>query len=54
MDESVAEIGSDLVNLAGVTLEALDSYEGSVLDAALKPLLRQIDDPKSSIGGHDS
>lgn len=54
MDESVAEIGSDLVNLAGVTLEALASYDGKVLDAALEPILNQIDDPNTSIGGHNS
>ena len=54
MDGSVAEVVSDLVNLDGLTLAALESYEDAIFASALAPLLRQIDNPTSSIGGHNS
>jgi hypothetical protein len=54
MDESAAEITSDLVDLAGLTLAALDSYGDGVLAAATVPLLHQIDNPTNSVGGHNS
>jgi hypothetical protein len=54
MDESAAEITSDLVDLASCTLATLDSYGDGVLAPAIEPLLRQIDNPTNSIGGHNS
>jgi hypothetical protein len=54
MDESAAEITSDLLDLAGCSLAELDSYGDSVLAPAIAPLLRQIDNPTNSIGGHNS
>lgn len=54
MDESVVEVASDLINLDGLTLAALESYEDAMFATALAPLLRQIDNPTSSIGGHNS
>jgi hypothetical protein len=54
MDESAGEITSDLVDLNGCSLARLDSYGDSVLAPAIAPLLRQIDNPSNSIGGHNS
>jgi hypothetical protein len=54
MNESVVEVASDLVDLDQLTLAELDSYPDAVLAAALAPLLRQIDMPMSSVGGHNS
>lgn len=54
MDESAAEIGSTLVDLSGLTLAAVGSYEKRALAPAMAPLLRQIDVPTNSIGGHNS
>jgi hypothetical protein len=54
MNESEAEIASDLINLDGLRLAALDSYDNAIFAPALAPLLRQIDNPTSSIGGHNS
>ena len=54
MDESPVEVASDLVNLSGLTLAALDSYQDAVLAPSLAPLLRQVDNPTRSIGGHNS
>ena len=54
MDEAVAEITSDLVDLAGLSLAALDSYADGVLAPAIAPLLRQIDNPTISVGDHGS
>ena len=52
MDDSAAEIISNLVDLRGLTLAELDSYDDSVLAPAIGPLLRQIDNPTISLGGH--
>lgn len=54
MDESAAEITSDLVDLAWCNLAELDSYGDGVLGPAIASLLRQIDNPTNSIGGHNS
>ena len=54
MDDSTTEITSDLVDLSGCSFATLDSYGDSVLAAAVAPLLRQIDNPTNSIGGHNS
>jgi hypothetical protein len=54
MDASVAEITSDLADLTGVTLAMLDSYDDRVLAPATAPLLRQVDNPTNSVGGHNS
>lgn len=53
MDESAAEVTSDLVDLGGYSLAMLDSYGDSVLAPAIAPLLRQIDNPTNSVG-HNS
>jgi hypothetical protein len=54
MGESPADVTSGLVNLDGLSLAALDSYEDAVLAPSLVPLLRQVDRPTRSIGGHNS
>jgi hypothetical protein len=54
MDQTTTVITSDLVNLDGLTLAELSSYDETALAATLAPLLRQIDDPTSSVGGHNS
>ena len=54
MAEPAAGIQSDLVDLTGVTLDDLGSFDDGTLASALRPLLAQIDTPGSSIGGHDS
>jgi hypothetical protein len=54
MEEPVTAIRSDLVDLTGVALDVLASSEDPELVLATGPLLRQIDSPSSSIGGHDS
>jgi len=54
MDESSAEVTSNLVDLRGLTLAALDSYQDAAFASSLAPLLRQVDHPTRSIGGHNS
>ncbi len=54
MDESSADVASDLVNLSGLTLAAMDSYQDVAFAPSLAPLLRQVDNPTRSIGGHNS
>ena len=53
MDEATTEITSELVDLTGLTLAMLGSYE-EALAPALAPLLRQIDNPTNSVAGHQS
>ena len=54
MEEPMTEIHSDLVDLTGVTLDVLASSDDPQLVLATEPLLQQIDNPSSSIGGHNS
>jgi hypothetical protein len=54
MDEAIAEITSELIDLTGLTLTDLGSYQAEALAPAIAPLLRQIDNPTNSIGGHNS
>jgi hypothetical protein len=54
MEKSELEVDSNLVNLDGLTLAALDSYEDAIFAPALVPLLRQVDNPTSSSGEHNS
>lgn len=54
MRDHLTEIRSDLVDLSGVALDALASSDDPDLALATRPLLRQIDSPSSSVGGHDS
>jgi hypothetical protein len=54
MNESQGEVASNLVDLSKVTLAALDSCDDIMLAPVLAPLLRQIDTPTSSAGGHNS
>lgn len=49
MEPSVAAVESNLVDLAGVTLETLRSIDSRVLDASLQDLLRGIDHPLASV-----
>jgi hypothetical protein len=53
MEEPVTEIRSDLVDLTGVALDVLASSADPELALATAPLLRQIDNPGTSVG-HDS
>lgn len=54
MDESSGEVTSKLVDLRGLTLAALDSYQDAAFASSLDPLMHQIDHPTRSIGGHNS
>lgn len=54
MDESATEITSDLIDLGRGDLATLGSYDQTILAAATEPLLRQIDKPTNSVGGHNS
>jgi hypothetical protein len=54
MDEATTEVTSELVDLTGLTLAALGSYEEEALAPAVAPLLRQIDNPTNSVAGHNS
>ncbi|MFC4505942.1 MULTISPECIES: hypothetical protein [Streptomyces] len=45
----MAAVESDLVDLAGVSLETLRSFDGRVLAASLEELLRRIDMPQASV-----
>lgn len=49
--EQMAAVESDLVDLAGVSLEALLSIDGTVLAEPLADLLQSIDDPQVSASG---
>ena len=49
MEPSVAAVESDLVDLAGVSLETLRSIDGRVLTSSLEELLRRIDLPQASV-----
>lgn len=54
MNEAVTEITSELIDLTGLTLAELGSYTQKAITPAIAPLLRQIDNPTNSIGGHNS
>ncbi|HEY3606362.1 MAG TPA: hypothetical protein VGL06_02630 [Pseudonocardiaceae bacterium] len=54
MDASVAELTSELADLTGVSLAMLDSYDDGALATATALLLRQVDNPTNSVGGHNS
>jgi len=54
MDESPIDVASDLINLSGLSLAAFDKYQDAVFTPSLAPLLRQVDNPTRSIGGHNS
>lgn len=54
MDEASVDVTSNLVDLRGFTLAELDSYPTAVFAPSLPHLLRQIDHPTRSIGGHNS
>ncbi|MGW1953775.1 hypothetical protein ACWCPI_13635 [Streptomyces sp. NPDC001920] len=51
IEPSVATVESSLVDLAGVSLEALRSIDGRVLAAPLEELRQRIDHPQASGGG---
>ncbi|MET8407582.1 hypothetical protein ABZV34_05625 [Streptomyces sp. NPDC005195] len=47
----MAAVESNLVDLAGVSLETLRSMDGRVFATSLEELLRGIDQPLSSVSG---
>ncbi|MEV8318272.1 hypothetical protein AB0Q95_29340 [Streptomyces sp. NPDC059900] len=47
MERSMPAVESDLVDLSGVSLEALLSMDGSAIAGALQPLLDHIDDAQA-------
>ncbi|MGW6023269.1 hypothetical protein [Streptomyces sp. NPDC055099] len=47
VEQSMPAVESDLVDLSGVSLEALLSMDGSAIAGALEPLLRHIDDARA-------
>ncbi len=49
----MAAVESDLVDLAGISLDALRSIDGAVLDESVADLLRKIEDPEASVGGYN-
>ncbi|MGW9593053.1 hypothetical protein ACWHLZ_22405 [Streptomyces chartreusis] len=49
MEPSVAAVESNLVDLAGVSLETLRSIDSRALDESLQELLRGIDHPLASV-----
>jgi hypothetical protein len=51
MEPSVAAVESNLVDLAGVSLETLRSMDSQVLAASLEELLQKIDQPLASVNG---
>jgi hypothetical protein len=54
VDESDARTDVGLVDLTDIPLDALDSFDESVLASSEALLLRQLDHPSSSVGGHNS
>lgn len=51
MEPSVAAVESNLVDLAGVSLETLRSMDSRVLASSLEELRQRIDRPQASEGG---
>lgn len=51
MEPSVAAVESNLVDLAGVSLETLRSMDSQVLATSLEELLQRIDQPLASVNG---
>lgn len=51
MEPSVAAVESNLVDLAGVSLETLRSMDSQVLATSLEELLERIDQPLASVNG---
>lgn len=47
VEQSMPAVESDLVDLSGVSLEALLSMDGSAIEGSLAPLLRHIDDARA-------
>ncbi len=52
MEPSVAAVESNLVDLAGVSLEALRSIDSRVLATSLQELLRGIEHPLASVSDY--
>jgi hypothetical protein len=53
MEQSMPAVESGLVDLAGVSLEALRSLDGRVLASSLAELLRRIDNPQASASDYN-
>lgn len=54
MDESDVRTGLGLVDLTDIPLDVLDLFDKSLLASSEALLLRQIDHPSNSVGGHNS
>ena len=53
VDESAIRIDSGLVDLTDVPLEVLDAFDDEALATSTARFLRQVDQPSSSVGGHN-
>lgn len=54
MEQSMPAVESGLVDLAGVSLEALRSLDGRILASSLAELLQRIDNsPETTTGGYN-
>ncbi|MCL2732200.1 MAG: hypothetical protein FWE15_19500 [Actinomycetia bacterium] len=53
MEQSMPAVESELVDLTGVSLEALRSLDEDSLAAPLAALLRRIDDPQAIAAGYN-
>ncbi|MET9971759.1 hypothetical protein ABZZ80_39155 [Streptomyces sp. NPDC006356] len=51
MDQPMAAVESDLVDLTGVSIETLRSLDDSVVAPSLPSILLKIDNPQASAGG---
>jgi hypothetical protein len=52
MEQSMPAVESGLVDLAGVSLEALRSLDGRILASSLAELLQRIDNPQASVSDY--
>jgi hypothetical protein len=53
MEQSMPAVESELVDLTGVSLDALRSMDDDLLAAPLAGLLRGIDDPQAIAAGYN-
>ncbi|MEV6010581.1 hypothetical protein AB0M29_27655 [Streptomyces sp. NPDC051976] len=52
MEQSMPAVESGLVDLAGVSLEALRCLDGRILASSLAELLHRIDNPQASVSDY--
>ncbi|WP_240139175.1 hypothetical protein [Streptomyces sp. MUM 178J] len=53
MEPPVDGVESELIDLAGVSVEALRSMDGALLETSLAKLLREVDRSEASAGGYN-